>query len=214
MIKRIKQLFLAGILFSALALGSVYVANKTVIKSAEGYIYTNVHDIPYNKVGLVLGTAKTLRNGNDNLYFTYRINATVQLFESGKIAYVLVSGDNSRSDYDEPTDFKNELIKRGIPPHRIVLDYAGFRTLDSVVRAQKVFGQNALTFISQHFHNERAIYLSQKHGLTAVAYDAQNVSGRYGIRVQLREYLARTKAIIDVVVGKEPKFLGPKITIG
>ena len=105
--------------------------------------------IKKNKVGLVLGTAKVLQNGRLNLYFKYRIEATVALYKEGKIEFVLVSGDNSVKGYDEPTDFKDELVKRGIPPEKIFLDYAGFRTLDSVIRAKEIFGQEQITIISQ-----------------------------------------------------------------
>jgi SanA protein len=112
-------------------------------------------------VGLVLGTSQYLKNGYLNWYFKYRIEATVELYKKGKIDFILVSGDNSHKNYDEPTAFKNELIKRGIPADQIYLDYAGFRTLDSVVRAKEIFGQTSITIISQKFHNERAIYWSQ-----------------------------------------------------
>lgn len=167
-----------------------------------------------NKVGLVLGTSKYLTDGRINLYFKYRIDATVDLFKTGKIDYVLVSGDNSSENYDEPTDFKNELIKRGIPENRIYLDYAGFRTLDSVVRAKKNFGQDNITIISQQFHNERAIYLAEKHGINAIGFNAKDIDGKYGIKVKLREFLARTKAFLDIIFKVEPKFYGKKIKIG
>lgn len=140
----------------------VVTANYSIEKNAQNKTYSNASKIKKNKVGLVLGTAKILKNGRINLYFKYRIDATVELFKKGKIDFVLVSGDNGNKNYDEPTDFKNELIKRGIPSNRIFLDYAGFRTLDSVVRAKEIFDQKSITIISQQFHNERAIYLAEK----------------------------------------------------
>ena len=176
-------------------------------------VYSSVNSIPKNKVGVVLGTSKKLSNGNINLYFKYRIEATVELFKKGKIKYVLVSGDNSTKAYDEPTDFKNELIKRGIPANKIYLDYAGFRTLDSVVRAYKIFGQQSFTVISQEFHNKRAVYIASLNNLNVVGYNAKGVSKKYGIKVYLREYLARTKVFVDVLFHVQPKFLGEKITI-
>ena len=154
-----------------------------------------------------------LRNGQRNLYFQYRIDATVALYQQGKIEFVLVSGDNSRSSYDEPTDFKNELIRRGIPAKKIYLDYAGFRTLDSVVRAKKIFGLQRLTIISQPFHNQRAIFIAEHEGMQAIGFNAKDISGRYGIRVKLREYLARVKLMLDIVLGVDPKFLGDPIVI-
>ena len=180
---------------------------------ASGKTYDTVEKIPKNKVGLVLGTAKWLMNGQINLYYTLRINAAVTLYESGKIDYILISGDNGTTTYDEPSDFKNDLIKRGIPEERIFLDYAGFRTLDSVVRAKEIFGQTSLTVISQKFHNQRAIYLAQNQGINAVAFNAKDVSGKYGLKTRLREYFARVNASFDVVFNTNPKFLGDKIDI-
>jgi len=180
---------------------------------ASGKTYDTVEKIPKNKVGLVLGTAKWLMNGQINLYYTLRINAAVTLYESGKIDYILISGDNGTTTYDEPSDFKNDLIKRGIPEERIFLDYAGFRTLDSIVRAKEIFGQTSLTVISQKFHNQRAIYLAQNQGINAVAFNAKDVSGKYGLKTRLREYFARVNASFDVVFNTNPKFLGDKIDI-
>jgi len=187
--------------------------NITVSTQTEDYIYDSVDAIPNNKVGLLLGTIKFLPNGNINLYYKYRIEATVELYKAGKIEFVLISGDNGSKSYDEPTTFKDDLVARGIPEDKIFLDYAGFRTLDSVIRAKDIFGQNSITIISQQFHNERAIYLARHKNIKAVAFNAKNVSGRYGFKVQLREYLARAKASIDVLFNVKPKFLGDKIEI-
>jgi SanA protein len=191
----------------------VIISNYSIEKNAKNKTFSNSTEIKKNKVGLVLGTAKILKNGRINLYFKYRINATVELYKKGKIDYVLVSGDNGNKNYDEPTDFKNELIKKGIPENRIFLDYAGFRTLDSVVRAKEIFGQESITIISQKFHNERAIYLAEKYGIKAIGFNARDLSGRYGIKTKIREYFARTKAFLDVLFKVKPKFLGKKIEI-
>lgn len=187
--------------------------NTIIENNAKGKTYSAPSIIPKNKVGLVLGTSKRLKSGHINLYFKYRIDATVKLYKQGKITFILISGDNHHKTYDEPTDFKNELIKRGIPANKIFLDYAGFRTLDSVVRAKKVFGQKSVTIISQQFHNERAIYIAEKHGIKAIGFNAKSVSKKYGLKVQLREYLARTKVFVDILFGIQPKFLGKSIVI-
>ena len=209
MIKKLKRLLVIGIVI----VFGLMLNNKMVSYQAEDYIYDSVEDIPKNKVGLLLGTIKFLSNGNVNLYYTYRINATVALYNAKKIDFILISGDNGNKNYDEPTTFKKDLIAKGIPEDNIFLDYAGFRTLDSVIRAKKVFGQDAITIISQQFHNERALYLAKHNDIKAVAYNAKDVSGRYGIKVQLREYLARAKASIDLLFNVAPKFLGDKIDI-
>ncbi|QDO93904.1 vancomycin high temperature exclusion protein [Formosa sediminum] len=194
-------------------LALIFIANKKIETNAKHKTYSELNAIKHNKVGLVLGTSKYLTTGELNLYFEYRIQATVALFKSKKINFILVSGDNGNKNYDEPTAFKTTLIERGIPENKIILDYAGFRTLDSVVRAKAIFGQTEITIISQKFHNERAIYLAEKNGIKAIGFNAKDVSGRYGIKVQLREYLARTKVFLDILLGVKPKFLGEKIII-
>lgn len=209
--KNKKQKIIVALLILPLFL--ILVSNYSIEKYAKNKTFFNSTKIKKNKVGLVLGTAKMLKNGRINLYFKYRIQATIELFKKGKIDFVLISGDNGNENYDEPTDFKNELIKNGIPENKIFLDYAGFRTLDSVIRAKEVFGQESITIISQQFHNERAIYLAEKNGIKAIGFNAKDVSGRYGIKVKLREYLARTKVFVDILLGVKPKFLGKKIEI-
>lgn len=207
-----KKIYLL-LLFLLLPILLVFAANFAIEKNAAFKTFSEASEIKKNKVGLVLGTSKYVKGGRINLYFKYRIDATVELFQKGKIDFVLVSGDNGSKYYNEPTDFKKELIKRGIPAHKIFLDYAGFRTLDSMVRAKEVFGQTSITVISQQFHNERAIYLAEKNGLAAVGFNAKDVGGKNGLKTNVREYFARTKAFIDVLLGIEPKFLGEKIEI-
>ena len=163
----------------------------------------------------MLGCSKRLSNGQLNLYFRYRIEAAKQLFESGKIEYILVSGDNSRKNYDEPTEMKNELIREGIPEDRIVCDYAGFSTLDSVVRAKKVFSEKDLIVVSQGFHVRRAIYIGISHGMKITGFQATEVVGIHSVKTNLREYLARAKTVMDVkLFRRKPKFLGEIIVIG
>lgn len=181
---------------------------------AEDFLYSNVNDIPKNKVGLLLGTSKYIATGGINPYYTYRVDAAITLFNAGKIDYILISGDNRHISYNEPDTFKRDLVKRGIPEDKIILDYAGFRTLDSVIRAKEVFGQERMTIISQEFHNQRAIYIAKHYDIDAIAFNAQDVTTRYGLKTRLREYLARSKASIDILFNVRPKFLGEKIPIG
>lgn len=182
--------------------------------NASGKLYTDVDDIPHNKVGLLLGTAPLNRWGNRNPYYDYRINAAAELYGAGKLDYILVSGDNHSTEYDEPSCMRQSLIEAGVPKEKIILDYAGFRTLDSVVRAKEIFGQDSLTVISQPFHNERALYLAKHYGIDAVGYNARDVKyWRICLKVQIREFLARVKLFIDLCIGKKPKFLGEKVEI-
>lgn len=135
------------------------------------------------------------------------------MFESGKIDFILVSGDNSNDNYNEPKLMRKDLIQQGVPSDKIILDYAGFRTLDSVIRCKKVFGVDEVTIISQQFHNERAFYIANRYKIKAIAFNAQKVSFSYSKSVYLREKLARVKLIWDIFIGKQPKFLGDKIQI-
>ncbi|MFC0605994.1 SanA/YdcF family protein [Winogradskyella pulchriflava] len=202
--KKIKIIVLLTILIGF----GVFTTYHWISFKTRNLVYYDVNSIPKNKVGLLLGTGKYAASGNINLFYKYRIDATIKLYKAGKIEYILVSGDNSRKDYDEPSDFKNDLIAKGIPEEKIFLDYAGFRTLDSVVRAKEIFGQTSLTFISQKFHNQRAIYIANHFGIEAVGFNARDV-----YKSHFREYLARSKASLDLVFNVQPKFLGEKITI-
>ncbi len=205
--KKVRNLSILIVLICA----AVFTSYHWVSHKTKDKIYSDVVGIPKNKVGLLLGTGKYMANGNINLFYKYRIDAAVKLFNAGKIEYILVSGDNSKKDYDEPTDFKNDLIARGIPENRIYLDYAGFRTLDSIVRAKEIFGQDRVTIISQQFHNERAIFIASHFNIDAIGFNAKDV--KYRSKTPFREYLARTKANFDLVFNVQPKFLGDPITI-
>lgn len=176
-------------------------------------MFEDVTKIPSNKVGLLLGTSKYVKGGTINLYYKYRIEAAIELYNSGKIQYILVSGDNGTEYYDEPTTFKEDLVAAGIPENRIFLDYAGFRTLDSVIRSKEIFQLESFTVISQKFHNERAITIAHAKGIKAIGFNAKDVGGRSGFKVKTREMLARVAMCMDLIFGKQPKFLGEKITI-
>ena len=148
-----------------------------VIVCSDGWVeyeakdknYDSVEEVPYNKVGLVLGTSKYSLQGQ-NLFYRARIRAAVELFNAKKVDYLLISGDNGTKYYNEPKTIKQDLIANGIPSDRIVLDYAGFRTLDSVVRAKEVFQVKEMTIISQQFHNERALFIASTKDIKAVAF--------------------------------------------
>lgn len=210
MIKKIGIAILIGILSTYVILLS---CNKVIKKAAENRTYWSAENIPKNRVGLVLGTSNRLVGGGPNPYYTNRIKATLELYKAGKIDYVLVSGDNSTQYYNEPTVFKKDLVKGGIPSEKIFLDYAGFRTLDSMVRAKFIFGLDSVTIISQKFHNERAIYIAEQKGLFAIGYNAEDLSIKHGLKVQIREYFARVKVFIDLALNTQPKFFGDKIEI-
>lgn len=189
-------------------------ANSFVNNFSDKYLYNYTLTVPKNDVGVLLGTSKYLTNGEYNLYFTYRMEAAEKLYFSNKINFILVSGDNATMAYNEPITIKGELVKRGIPEEKIVLDYAGFRTFDSMIRANKVFGQEQFTVISQPFHNERAVFIARKNGIEAIGFNAKDVSNQSGFKTQLREKFARIKVLLDIyILNTQPKFLGEKIDI-
>jgi SanA protein len=208
--KKILQLFsIAIVLLTAVVL----ISEILIISQSKSFLYDNTDSIPENKAALVLGTAKYLSRNHLNYYYKNRIDAAIALYKAGKIKYIIVSGDNAHSTYNEPQQMKNDLVAGGIPPEVIYLDYAGFRTWDSVVRMSKIFGQNGFTIISQRFHNERAVYIARRNKLKAIAFNAQDVNKYMGFKTQVRERLARIKVFIDFIINKEPKFLGDEIKI-
>jgi len=207
--KKMVQLIIAGILIIVFI---IFVCNMLIVSYAGKRVYDDVDAIPSNKTGLVLGTSPSLRNG-PNYYFVNRIQAAARLYKAGKVKYLLVSGDNHVEHYNEPEEMKKALIKEGVPEQVIFLDYAGFRTLDSVVRAKEIFGQESFTIVSQKFHNERAVYIASRYGLDTVGYNAEDVRLSKGIKVQIRELFARVKVFIDFVFNKKPRFLGEKIEL-
>lgn len=193
---------------------SIYFSNAWIVHSTESDVYSKISLLPNNDVGLVLGASMKTKRGSTNLYFKYRMEAAAKLYHAGKIKHILVSGDNHTESYDETSDMQNYLVNLGVPVSKITLDYAGFRTLDSVVRCKEVFGQSKITIISQEFHNQRAVFIAQQKGIDAAGYNAKAVPHRYGKKTYLREYLAKTKAVIDIyILRKGPKFLGKPVEI-
>lgn len=212
--KFLKSFLKVGVVVFVLMIIGVFMVNKWVIASTEKQLYSDVNAIPHNKVGLVLGTSKHLAGGFINYYYQYRIDAAVALYKAGKIDFVLVSGDNGTKSYDEPTTMQDDLIAAGIPKEKIFMDYAGFRTLDSILRCKYVFGENNITIISQPFHNQRAVFIANHKGVDAVAFNAKDVNKNAGFKTLLREKFARVKMLLDLAFNKQAKFYGDRILIG
>lgn len=208
--KRIALLFVAAF---GLFIAVLFYCNWSINQSAKSKLYDDVGKIPFNEVGILLGTSKYVAENTINLYYSYRINAAVQLIKAKKINYILISGDNRKANYNEPKMMQADLIKAGVNPAVIFLDYAGFRTFDSMIRLKKVFGQDKATIISQKFHNERAIFIATKEGMDVIGFNAKDVSKSAGRKVQMREKLARLKVFVDFIFQAQPKFLGEKINI-
>ncbi len=209
----LKRVLLTGL--GCLLLGIAFIAYTYYIASwaSRGKLFENVDKLPAAKVGLVFGTSDRFR-GRENKYFRYRINAAVEVWNAGKVETLIVSGDNRQEDYNEPEKMKAALVLEGVPADRIVCDYAGLRTLDSVVRAKKIFGANTVLVISQKFQNERAIYLAKANGMKAYGYNAQDVQFEAGFKTKVREIGARVKMWLDVnFLDTKPTHLGDKVPL-
>ena len=209
---RIRRLLLiaCGVLALCAMLGALalYAADRRVERYAAGRVYSDVEAVPVREYGLVPGSSRLVHGKHLNSYFTNRIRAALALYRAGKIRKIIVSGDNGRADYNETGDMARELVAQGVAPEDVLSDYAGFRTLDSVVRARNLFGANELTVITQEFQCERAIYLAAEHGIDAVGFAADERAPRSVIiRLGVREIFARVLAVLDAEVLKtKPHF--------
>ena len=183
------------------------------VSSGRVFDSASIDAVPRQRAAVVMGCVRTLPNGLNNLYFSRRIDAAAELYKAGKVDCLIVSGDNHVKGYDEPSDMKESLAKAGVPADRIVCDYAGFRTLDTVVRAKKVFGLDSFIIVSQPDHVRRAVFTARGFGCDAYGYAAKDVNGRYSIKTTIREQLAKIAAVLDVILRRSPKFLGPRETL-
>lgn len=194
-------------------LGTLIFIDRWISWQTESQVYFEPETLPDHDVALVLGTSKYIgRTLND--FYTHRINTAIQLFLDKKVSSYLLSGDNAHRSYNEPWTMKRDLLKAGIPEDAIYLDYAGFRTLDSVVRAKAIFDADDFIIVTQAFHCERALYIANYHGIKAVCLAVPGPTGSGGWFVRVREVLARANALIDLyIIDKQPKFMGPKVPI-
>lgn len=189
-------------------------AEISVAMAADGRMFTlnQAESIPHVDSLLVLGAAERVADGRLNIFYQQRIQATVRIFQTGVAPLIIVSGDNGRADYDEPTAMRQSLIQAGVPPSVIFRDFAGFRTLDSVLRAQAIFNMSHIAIISQAGHVRRAVYLARSHGIEAVGIVAGTVPGAAGWRQWTRERAAVALAFADIaLLQTEPHFYGEPI---
>lgn len=209
---RRKRILLWAVVMPLLAVVLVIAGcNLAIVGSASNRTFDNTNDIPYNKVGLLLATSPYTPGGARNYYFENRIKAAAELFEAGKIKYIIASGgDYTKTQdygYDEPKAIRDSLVVNGVPYNRIILDYDGTRTLNSIVKAKEAYGLNSVTVISQRDHNMRAINLADDVGLKTVAYNADpSPIFRNRLKNTLREYLARVKVFVDKIFSVKPSY--------
>jgi len=206
--RKAKKVLLLLILVAVLL---VVVSNIWMVMSTREAVYTDIGTVPARKVALVLGTSHRTQTGGPNPYFEKRIETASDLYHSGKAIHFILSGDNSTQYYNEPLEMKKALVRKGVPESAITLDYAGLRTLDSIVRSKEVFGQDRIIIITQPFHCYRALFISRFYEMEAVAMVAEEPAFDKSRNVRIREYFARTKAVLDLyVLGTSPRFLGQK----
>lgn len=201
------------IIFIVLAgVGAVGVSETYVARSSKGRMFDSIEGLPSASAALILGCSPHLADGRVNHYFKNRIKAGSELWKSGKVKAIIVSGDNGRHTYNEPDAMKESLVEQGVPADRIVCDYAGFRTLDSVVRAREIFGAESLIIVSQEYHNSRAMAIARYNDIPAYAYNAENIYSRaYRLKSWMRERAARVAMMLDLwVLDTSPKYLGEK----
>lgn len=208
----LKRVFFSLLVLIGLLLLTVLGLDRWMSWKTAPYIYDELQDLPYRQVGVVLGTAKYYRTGVINQYYRYRIQGAINAYNSGKVNYLLLSGDNALQSYNEPMTMRKDLIAAGVDPSDIVLDYAGFRTLDSIVRTRKVFDTNDFIIITQRFHCERALFIALHMGIQAQCYAVPSPKDMLSVRI--REFAARFGALADLYIFKrEPRFLGPLVPI-
>jgi SanA protein len=211
----LKRTLRVGVIVFLFIVVIVLVTNVWVVRSTKSHVLTDYKLLPDSGVALVLGTSHRLVNGSPNPFFHNRIATAAELYKQGKIVHFIVSGDNRTKYYNEPFEMQKALIRLGVPAEAITLDFAGLRTLDSIVRCKEIFGQTNITIITQPFHSYRALFISRYYDVDAVALVASEPNQEDALRVYLREYLARTKAILDLyVLGTTPHHLGDKQPIG
>ena len=185
--------------------------NIWIVESTEERVFDDASKLPDHRVALVLGTSHRTVKGQPNPFFEKRMETASTLYLQGKIDHFILSGDNSTRFYNEPVKMQKALIKRGVPPYAITLDFAGLRTFDSVVRCKEIFGQNKITIITQPFHSYRALFISDHYDIDAVAMVAEEPEFNQTTKVRIREYFARFKAVLDLyILDTSPRFLGEK----
>jgi len=175
-------------------------SNVFIISKTSSYIYENINDIPKKEIALVLGTSKRNMKGEANSFFDNRMDAAAQLFHKGKVKGLLLSGDNRTRYYNEPSDMKKALMKKGVPESVISIDTAGLSTIESVYRCKEVFNYHDVAIITQEFHAFRALYISQYYQMDAIAFPAAQVPVYSSTKVTIREFFARPKALLDLYI--------------
>ncbi|KAF0812370.1 hypothetical protein IGB42_03038 [Andreprevotia sp. IGB-42] len=182
------------LLVITLACASWAMVDAHIRAASTGRIYADTAAIPARPTGILLGAPRLARNGSQNSYYRFRVDAAEQLFRQGKITHIVVSDD-------DPEPIRRDLLARGIPANRVSTDQYGARTIQSITALRDA---GPVTLISQHFHNQRALYLARHYGVDAIAFDAREVEKYFGVKTRAREQLARLRMLLELAFDKPP----------
>jgi len=161
---------------------------------------------------MVLG-ALVFPDGRPSAMLQDRLDTALALYQGGRAAKILLTGDHGQVEYDEVNGMRRYLEEKGVPPEDIFMDHAGFDTYDSMYRARAVFQARKLIVVTQEFHLPRALWIAKRLGLSAQGVVADRRPYARAQYYEWRELLARVKAFGEVVIGRDPVFLGPVIPI-
>jgi len=205
-----KRLFLFGALGCGILFLFILATNVTIQMTTQAYRYNDASLAPIAEVALIPGAALA-RNGTPSPIFIDRANIAIALYNAGKVAKILVSGDNSTLSHNEVNPMRLYLLSQEIPDQDIFLDHAGFDTYSTMYRARNIFGISSVLIATQSFHLPRAVFIARKLGMEAYGVNADQ--GHMLFRNYVREVLADEKAVFDLLLNRKPKYLGDTIPI-
>jgi vancomycin permeability regulator SanA len=208
LLRLLRRLTYAGAFATALAVLVMAGCALWVHGVAAGHVYDE-RSVPPAPVAIVLG-AQVYTGGTPSPFLAARLDIAHRLLDAGKVKAILVSGDHSRWEYDEPGAMQVYLVARGVPAAQVVLDYAGFDTFDSCARAHRIFGVDKAIVVTQSYHLDRAIALCREQGIDAsgIGDDTVRIYQEPWRHSAVRERGAVVKAAFDVLSGRDPVFLG------
>lgn len=215
-VRRLRRLLLLGALGVSLPVAAVIALRAYAALQARDRVYS-LDDVPARPVAIIFGAA-VRHNGQPTAMLADRVAMGAALYHAGKVDVLLMTGDNHIVEYNEPEAMRRYALRLGVPDDAIVLDYAGFRTYDSCYRARDIFKVERAVLVTQAFHLDRALLTCGALGLdvVGVAADVLRPEGYNTVqltRSELREYPATVAAVLDLLRGRKPRFLGDPLPI-
>jgi len=209
--KKIKRFFLVVVVLCVVALVVVVITNNNVRAKTDSAIFTELKDVPRTKVAIIFGAG--INGDQPSRYLKDRLDAGISLYKNHKVDKILLSGDNGRDEYDELSVMKLYCQKNGIDTAKIYIDYAGFDSYSTMYRAKYIFNVDTAILVSQKYHLNRCVYLGDELGIKSFGYSADR--GAYpGYKYYaFREKLSVTKAVLDIMRNRKPKYLGKQVDV-